>query len=291
MATTQTQQSDDLLIIDDGSTMNGDDMDFTLSFDEPETPSVASPVLESASSDVISSAITEENTTSSLQENSEISLDFSHLTSESAEKQEVSTETQTSPITDETPSLDLGISFDTPVSDIQETSPEISDNQESTSNAQADISFAEISDTPEQEVMSQTSVETSPETDFTNALSQQTDATQASEMEISSQAGASSSSGDDSTMQDDSMNDILAETILKLEARAQAIAGEKSEKLSQISDLEAKIQALQDEQADHKLEVKNLESESEKITANITKLEEMKLDPVKEHNAKRSVKK
>jgi len=53
---------------------------------------------------------------------------------------------------------------------------------------------------------------------------------------------------------------------------------------TQIQELQEQVQVLE-------AEMKSLDAESEKITANISELEKMKLDPVKEHNAKRVVKK
>jgi len=91
--------------------------------------------------------------------------------------------------------------------------------------------------------------------------------------------------------QEESLNDILTATIVKLEARKEAIATDKSGKAAQEEDMKAKILELQEQVQELEAEMKALDAESEKITTNISELEKMKLDPVKEHNAKRVVKK
>jgi len=78
---------------------------------------------------------------------------------------------------------------------------------------------------------------------------------------------------------------------VKLEARKEAIATDKSGKAAQEEDMKAKILELQEQVQELEAEMKALDAESEKITTNISELEKMKLDPVKEHNAKRVVKK
>ena len=101
----------------------------------------------------------------------------------------------------------------------------------------------------------------------------------------------SSSTGGWSTGDDGSMNDILSATIAKLAARKESIASDKVEKLKHEDEIKAQIQALENEHTSIEAELAGLDAESTKITANIAELEEMKLDPVKEHNAKRVVKK
>lgn len=97
-------------------------------------------------------------------------------------------------------------------------------------------------------------------------------------------------SGDDATWDDGSMNDILSATIAKLAARKTVIAGEKEAKLTHESEIKDQIKALQDEHTAIEAELTILDSESSNITANISKLENMKLDPVKDHNSKRAKK-
>ena len=94
-----------------------------------------------------------------------------------------------------------------------------------------------------------------------------------------------------STGDDSSMNDILSATIAKLAARKTTIASQKDTKLTHEDEIQSKIQELQNEHATIEQELARLDSESDKITKNIEELENMKLDPVKEHNAKRVAKK
>ncbi len=101
----------------------------------------------------------------------------------------------------------------------------------------------------------------------------------------------SSPEQDDTASSDESLNDILAGTVTKLEARKDAIAIDTAAKTSEEKTIKGKIKALEDEYATLEAEIKTLNAEAEKITANIAELEKMKLDPVKEHNAKRVVKK
>ena len=89
----------------------------------------------------------------------------------------------------------------------------------------------------------------------------------------------------------ESLNDILSGTIAKLEARKATIASDKSTKSWKEEEIKKQIKTLQAEVETLEADMKMLDSESDKITANIAELENMKLDPVKEHNAKRVVKK
>lgn len=87
-----------------------------------------------------------------------------------------------------------------------------------------------------------------------------------------------------------SMNSILEETVAKLEARKEAIAGEKSGKTSKVADLKAEIAKLEEEVLSLEAEIEWLDEEASKITANIDGLQDMKLwneDAVKEHNSNR----
>lgn len=90
---------------------------------------------------------------------------------------------------------------------------------------------------------------------------------------------------------EDSMNDILSATIAKLAARKEVIAVSKADKVKKEEEIKAQIADLQSQVSQLEAEMKDLDIESDKITANIAELENMKLDPVKEHNTKRSVKK
>lgn len=89
----------------------------------------------------------------------------------------------------------------------------------------------------------------------------------------------------------ESLNDILTATIAKLALREEAIANDSSGKSAQIASIQAQIKALEEQVSALQGEISLLSAESEKISKNIEALEEMKLDPVKEHNARRAVKK
>jgi len=88
-----------------------------------------------------------------------------------------------------------------------------------------------------------------------------------------------------------SMNDILAGTVAQLTARKEAIATTKWGKAQQEEEIKAQIKELQAQVKELESDMSMLDNESDKITANIAQLEEMKLNPVKEHNAKRATKK
>lgn len=91
--------------------------------------------------------------------------------------------------------------------------------------------------------------------------------------------------------QSESLNDILTATIAKLALRAEAITQDSSGKSAQIADIQAQIKVLEEQVANLEGAISLLTTESEKISKNIEALEEMKLDPVKEHNARRVAKK
>jgi len=84
-----------------------------------------------------------------------------------------------------------------------------------------------------------------------------------------------------------SMNSILEETVAKLQARKDAIAWEKSWKTAKVADLKAEIKKLEEEVVALEVEVEWLDHEAEKISLNMSSLEDMKLEEeesVREHN-------
>ena len=89
----------------------------------------------------------------------------------------------------------------------------------------------------------------------------------------------------------ENLNDILTATIAKLALRKEAIQTDTSSKQAKVQDLKAEVEKLEWEISEIEAEITSLWLESEKIDMNITQLEDMKLDPVKEHNAKRVSKK
>lgn len=87
-----------------------------------------------------------------------------------------------------------------------------------------------------------------------------------------------------------SMNSILEDTVAKLEARKEAIAGEKSGKTAKVAELKAEIKKLEEEVLSLEWEIEGLDEEATKISSNIDSLQDMKLggeDIAKEHNSNR----
>jgi hypothetical protein len=101
------------------------------------------------------------------------------------------------------------------------------------------------------------------------------------------QGWSSSSTGDDD------MNSILETTIKKLKKRQLDIAEDKTNKIEQIDIRNEKIRTLKEEVADLKDWVEVLNVENQKIEANITNLEKMKLgsEPIVEVEVKKKVQK
>lgn len=87
------------------------------------------------------------------------------------------------------------------------------------------------------------------------------------------------------------LNDILAWTISKLTSRKKSIQDDTSSKQSKVEDLKEEIEKLENQVSEIEAQITALWLESDKIDSNISQLEDMKLDPVKEHNAKRVTKK
>lgn len=95
----------------------------------------------------------------------------------------------------------------------------------------------------------------------------------------------------DTAVEKEDLNSILSATILKLETRKQSIQTERWGKSSKVQDIKSQIEALQKQVEELEAEMRTLDMEEEKITSNISELEKMKLDPVKNHNSKRVSKK
>jgi len=161
---------------------------------------------------------------------------------------------------------------------------------------ESDLSQENTLDTTETETTSSAGEEFT--LDFGDEVTETTEESVAVETEasisdlgsLSLEDDSSTTSGDDTSGNDGSMNDILSATIAKLEARKVLIAWEKEAKLTHELEIKDQIKALQDEHAVIEAELTILDSESSNITANISKLENMKLDPVKDHNSKRAKK-
>ncbi|MDA9128999.1 hypothetical protein N9J72_00800 [Candidatus Gracilibacteria bacterium] len=110
-------------------------------------------------------------------------------------------------------------------------------------------------------------------------------------VEVSEENSTFTGSGGASTGDDSSMNEILSATIAKLSSRKTSIASQKETKLKQEDEIQSQIQKLQSDHETIEQELAGLDNEADKITKNIQELENMKLDPIKEHNAKRVAKK
>ncbi|MCH8518261.1 hypothetical protein LAT59_00650 [Candidatus Gracilibacteria bacterium] len=87
------------------------------------------------------------------------------------------------------------------------------------------------------------------------------------------------------------LNTILSGTIAKLQGRKESIENDTAAKKKKAGELRIEIEGLEGEVSTIEAEIAALGLESDKIDTNISQLEGMKLDPVKEHNAKRVSKK
>ncbi len=269
MAAPATQDDDLLIIADDSSDSDSGDIDFSFDFGdenkdeevnqkaETETATITQ-TEEWTSLDQEVSIVAEPDSESSILETEEVSslIEVSEAPSEEVVSQEeVSTEAKTSEEV-----LDFGL----------------------------DLTSDEVSETPEVEEVSVEETNTKEEISFDLGISDETTGDIQEEVSVEETGTAT---GGWSTWDDSSMNDILSATIAKLTARKASIASQKEEKLKHEDEIKAQITALQDEHAGIEQELTGLDSESNKITANIDELEGMKMDPVKEHNAKRVAKK
>lgn len=87
------------------------------------------------------------------------------------------------------------------------------------------------------------------------------------------------------------LNTILTGTIKKLQDRKKSIWDNTEAKKKKSSELRQQIEWLENEVSTIEAEIATLWLESDKIDINISQLESMKLDPVKEHNSRRTSKK
>jgi len=247
---TATKQDDDLLIIadDDSTSDSNNDIEFSFDFGED------TPKKESASDTQIED--------SSISEESVVALEAEEI---------------------KTP--DLEIAADEKAEEITEVVSEVTPDISAETDVESGSVDLWMSLDGLEEKVEESKIEENKETeDFSFDMGETTDSqeTEAVITELEQAENQSTSGGNDS-----SMNDILAATIAKLASRKDAIATTKSGKAKkeeeikvQIKDLQALVKELEDE-------MKALDTESDKITANISQLEDMKLDPVKEHNNKR----
>lgn len=262
MAPATATQDEDLLIISEDTTENTNDIDFSFSFgdDTPvSTPaaSVVSEVTSSVEEPVITTTSVQAETSSSL---GDFSFDV-FWQNESASASPVQDETSLE-IVSETPEILDTVTDSTPEITLWETSlQDTLSNPLSVETQSAEV--AEISPVIQEEMIVPSAAIIS-------------EVPQAPAQEVSGT---------------ESLNDILAATIAKLTLRAEIISTDSSGKSTQIASIQAQIKALEEQVSALEGEISLLSSESEKISKNIEALEEMKLDPVKEHNARRAVKK
>jgi len=256
MSTATTQQDDDLLIIADDD-HSEDTIEFSFDEETPTNPAETETKATVTDSDVSEQVKTEEIVKESSDTTTEVTSEVSEPTLDAA--------SETS-----------DMSFDL-FEDNKEDEVRVEEVSEAPENQESDFSF----DLGEEE------------TSKKEEISIESSEIQEETMEIS----LGDTSGDDSAITDDSatwddssMNDILSATIAKLEARKSHIAESKESKLKHEDEIKAQIKALEDEHASIEAELSGLDSESDKIIANIKELENMKLDPVKDHNAKRAKK-
>jgi len=260
---TATKQDDDLLIIaDDTSSDSAWDIEFSFDFwedisadtKEPSTPEqTPDPVVSDSSS-----KITDEKNSQDLP---------TQETPEAPSAPAVNSET------------DLGISFDTGENKVADT-PVIEDSNSSKEPTASEAPAEEFSfDLGWESEDSASIADKSPE----NSASESASNTETL-MDVAEPK-------ETETLWESSMNDILSATIAKLVARQEVIATSKAWKATKEEDIKKQITELQSQVAELEADMKSLDNESDKITANIKELENMKLDPVKEHNSKRVTKK
>jgi len=266
MSTATTQQDDDLLIIADDD-HSEDTIEF--SFDEPSVEATK----EASKAVTETSEVSIENTA---EVESNISLETVQSETSVLDSVEKVTEAEITPkeaVSDD--SFDL---FEDNSAPREEASTEVKEEENTlSSDDTGDFSFdlGESEDASKQEVSTEDNTK-----EETMKISLWEDI-----VEAAWSGDGSTASGDDS-----SMNDILSATIAKLEARKTHIAEAKTKKLKHEDEIKSQIKALEAEHASIEAELTGLDSESDKIVANITELENMKLDPVKDHNSKRAKK-
>lgn len=263
---TATQQDDDLLIIaDDSSSDSSDDITFSFDItDEDDTKDVASEAQvksEDTSIEINDVTPVVEDTTPVIEE---VHIDmWEEVSAAKEENTWIELETSEESSKEETPKIEM-------------STPEVSESSDADFSLNLDLSAGDAEVTQEEAPKAETLSE-----DFSLGLG----------WEEVIQEVIPAQEGETQATSGESLNDILAGTIAKLEARKDVIAADKATKTQKEEDIKAQIKKLEEEYAELESEMKTLDSESEKIAANITQLEGMKLDPVKEHNAKRIAKK
>ena len=180
---------------------------------------------------------------------------------------------------------------------------QLDDTSESELASQA--SNIKTEDTPTQEIQTEEAFEislwddiwsqdsTSESSDIKVEVDDDSSSDQSESFDIlwSAEVSEVSDSVPEQTTSSENLNDILTATIAKLALRKEAIQTDTSSKQVKVQDLKTQIEKLENQVSEIEAEITSLWLESDKIDTNITQLENMKLDPVKEHNAKRVSKK
>ncbi len=263
---TATKQDDDLLIIADeeSSSDSSGDIEFSFDFGEDTSTKESTTVSSGTTSDTA-----ELKTEDTLESMPEVSIVEETPLSETASISEVDL---TSDV--DTPEISLGM-------DDAATETPVVDTKPVENSVNEDFSFDLSESNIDTEVVS-TSIEETTNNWKESILAEESVLVQETPKEVEVSIDASSEA---------SMNDILSATIAKLAARQELIATSKAGKSTKEEEIKAQIKELQSQVSELEAEMKELDKESDKITANITELENMKLDPVKEHNSKRVTKK
>lgn len=255
MATATAQHDDDLLIISDDSE-NDSSGEIEFSFDSLwEEASQKAEVKKEEKMDIISEDI----------------LEIDTATPDKTEVEAVeNTPVVESPVIQDETEASIDLNFgDITSEETTITTPEVSNPEEVTE----DFSFNVLDDTPEvsnpEEVVAE-------KQETPKAV---TVATPVPEVAMQEEDWA------------ESLNDILGGTITKLKARKEVIKSQKSTKAKKEAEIKKEIENLQEQVVSLEWEIKALNQEDNKINSNISSLEQMKLNPVQQHNAKRISKK
>lgn len=268
MAATATQD-DDLLIISDENEEDSGDIDFSFDFwgddDDVKDEKNSSDGLKIEDKIIITEESSDEEAELSLKIDSEESI---AMQKESVEEEIVVEEIQEEKSEDEDEvSLDIeNLEVESEVQEVEEISPDETPNGDDT------VSFdLDLEEDVEEEAWEESTAE--------------------DEVDLWGFEMWKASSGDNRDMTESSMNAILSLTIAQLDIRKENIAKEIAEKKEQETELKAQIEQWKVETETLEGEIEVLNAESKKIDENNAQLEGMKLDPVKEHNAKRVAKK
>ena len=275
-----TTQDDELLIIQDESDTSNDSLSFNIDFDDDTNAS--------KEEDTVESEVKSDNWTD---ETFEIQLDDTTQEAQNKEqssdiKNEINNATTNTSQAETSSDTDIGIGLDAANTDTNTDSSwkSLWDNSSVAEEVWFEISLWDDTATTElKDDLSDMNTGTS-----NDSSSEQDDSLN---MLWDSVVSVANESIPEQTPSSENLNDILTATITKLTLRKDAIHDDTSSKQAKVQDLKAQIEKLENQVSEIEAEITSLWLESDKIDTNITQLENMKLDPVKEHNAKRVSKK